>query len=135
MCTIEERKALPYGKKMRIALKFLKTYGLYKYWVKYLASSTHTKRSSYDPKIHWADKEDIVDIFGQTKFTAFLSENNITIKNNADYPLFVYEVFETYLAEYYPIYIDSSRPFQLNHLPIIISKKMKNGKDIKFTMT
>ena len=107
-----------------IALRFLKETKLLPYWKEYLDSSMHKNRDRYDSKIHWADKKNIVDVFGETKFTDFLQQKGIRFKDSAC----SFQIFANFLRAFYPDeYVDSSDCYGGANA-IILDKEKKAAK-------
>ena len=107
-----------------IALRFLKETKLLPYWKEYLDSSMHKNRDNYDSKIHWADKKNIVDVFGETKFTDFLQQKGIIFKHHAC----SFQIFSNFLSVFYPDEYVDSRDCYGGEESIILDKEKKTAK-------
>ena len=108
-----------------IALRFLKETKLLPYWKEYLDSSMHKNRDRYNSKIHWADKECIVDVFGQSKFTDFLKQKGIIFKHEAR----SFQIFANFLRVFYPNeYVDDEDWYGRGTDAIILDKEKKTVK-------
>ena len=108
-----------------IALRFLKETKLLPYWKEYLDSSMHKNRDNYDSKIHWADKEYIVDIFGQSRFTDFLRQKGIMFRHG----VCTFQIFANFLRVFYPNeYVDDEDWYGRGTDAIILDKEKKTVK-------
>jgi len=55
------------------AIRFLKIGNLFPYWVTYIESKKqNTRYVEHHEFKHWSDKDEITEVFGQTRFTLFL---------------------------------------------------------------
>lgn len=108
----------------RIVLRFLKETNLLPYWKEYLDSSMHKNRDKYDSKIHWADKKDIVDIFGETKFTKFLEQKGIRFKHH----VCSFQIFANFLRVFYPNEYVDDEDWYSGTDAIILDKEKKTVK-------
>ena len=90
----------------KVALRFLKESGFYNAWMQYL----RTKQGKYflDGR-RWYDREDVISIFGATRFGDYLNEKGI-----AYLPEGVYHYFRTYVELYYPYVFDNVR-YDMRH--------------------
>ena len=107
-----------------IALRFLKETKLLPYWKEYLDSPIHKNRAKYDSKIHWADKKDIVDVFGETKFTNFLRQKGIIFKHEAR----SFQIFASFLEVFYPNEYYNCYDSACGRDAIILDKEKKTVK-------
>lgn len=104
-----------------IIIRFLKETKLLPYWKAYINSADYKKRSDYKSGIHWADKRRIVDVFGHSSFTDFLSKKGIRFRNGKC----TYLLFSAFLEAFYPEEYFYEEDAESGRMSMIIDKEKK----------
>lgn len=85
---------------MKMAIKFLTDLNMLPLWIEYIDNKDENPRYyEHHFSRHWSDKLKIINVFGDTRFTAFLDEKcGIHFVDKCGYRMYVYNVFQRYLA-------------------------------------